>query len=425
MLWGILSLFFTIVSTQAQEVDNRKFKITKIEFLGLKFYDEKQALAACDLRLGQEIDMSGLKAATSRLLKSGLFRRANYHYNSVDDQIEIAFEVQEVRSAPCIFDNFIWFDNQEITAAIKQSLPNFAGQAPENDLVILRIKEALRKLLQEKNLPGQIQYVYANESEEVNSARHIFSVTSPAPQTCTATFEGASAGRENELKAAAKALLNTEYSLSSAKNLATQSILPIYLRQGFLQAQILRLTVKPENSNKCNNGAAIVIQIKEGQQYLLDTITWNGNQILPTQTLGQMIGLNAGDVANSEKIEAGIKAALKSYLKAGYLEANIKPRLLTDDTKARASYEFTVAEGIAFKMGEFDTSSLTENEAKKVGNNWKLKAGDVFDAVYFSEFLEKKTEDLKLRQQGKRLNGQLLPNRQNQTIGLKFMIVDL
>ena len=109
MVVFILCLTGALAPTVAQQDETRTFKISKIEFVGLKMHEEKQALAASGLKIGQETDLNGVKAALARLLRSGMFRRGKYHYLFVDDQAELVFDLVEVRSSPCVFDNFVWF----------------------------------------------------------------------------------------------------------------------------------------------------------------------------------------------------------------------------------------------------------------------------------------------------------------------------
>lgn len=413
-----------VQAQQPQPEDKRKFKITKIEFAGLKLYTHQQALAVSELQVGQDIDLTGIKAASARLLKSGLFRRANYHYQFVDDQAELVFEVVEVRSSPCIFDNFIWFQRQEIIHTIRQTLPNFDGTAPEHELTILRIKQSLQTLLQEKGLPGQVDYIFSG-GEDGAPANHIFAIKSPAPFVCSVRVDGAKGGRENELLKIAKPLLNGEYSVAVTRQFIAMNLLPLYRKQGFLRASFHEISAQADSSNKCKNGAAVTITVNEGAAYTWEKVSWAGNEALTVSALDAALGLKPGEVANGEKIESGLNAVLKAYLKAGYVTAALTPKPSFDEASNRITYEVAVNEGGQYKMGQISAPGFSEGDVKKLLGNWKLKPGDIFDAVYFSEYMEKKTEDLKLRLQGRQVKGQLLPDKQKLTVDVKVSIVSM
>lgn len=408
-------------SLSAQQENIRKYKLSKIEFIGLKFYNEKEVLAASELNLGQEIDLNGLKATSVRLLKTNLFRRAIYQYQIIDDQLEVIFDVTEVRSSPCIFDNFIWFQPTELVNAIRLVVPNFEGDAPGNDMVILRIKGALQKLLQEKGLLGKVDYVY-NSDESPDAGVHIFAVKFPAPFVCAIRFTGATGSKDGELQKTIKPLLNAEYSVAYLKQFAAANLLPIYRRQGFLRARILDPITQAENSPKCNNGAMLTIPVNEGIAFIWDKVLWTGNQAVATPTLDAMFGVKTGDIANGEKIDDSIKTVLKFYLKKGFISTTFSPQIRLDESNKKVSYEIVITENSQFKMGEISAPGFAEGDSKKMLGNWKLKPGDIFDALYFSEFLEKKTEDLKLRGQGKRVIGQLIQNNQTLTVNVKLSI---
>jgi outer membrane protein assembly factor BamA len=422
----ILCLTITLISAFAQEDEARTFKIAKIEFVGLKIYDDKQALLASGLQIGQETNLSGIKAALSRLLKSGMFRRGKFHYLFVENQAELVFELVEVRSLPCIFDNFVWFQEAEINSAIRQSFPTFDGAIPETDLVIVRIKGILQKLLQEKNIPGQVEYIFSDGGNE--QSKHIFRVSSPAPLVCSLRFDGIKMAKENDFAKASKSLLNAEYSIFATHQFAALNLLSLYRRQGFLRASFQAVSAQLENTNKCKNGAAVTIFVNEGIAYKWNQPTWSGNQAFTNAVLESSLGFKVGDPANGEKIDQGINAVLKTYLKAGYVGAQILPKPVFDESTGQISYEITVVENGQFRMGEIGAPNLVatnifaEGDMKKLLSGWKLKPGDIFDAVYFSEFLDKKTEELKLLQQGKRVQGKLKPNPQTLTLDVELFI---
>ena len=420
MVVFILCLTGALAPTVAQQDETRTFKISKIEFVGLKMHEEKQALAASGLKIGQETDLNGVKAALARLLRSGMFRRGKYHYLFVDDQAELVFDLVEVRSSPCVFDNFVWFQPAEIANAIRQTFPTFDGTVPETDLVIVRVKGVLQKLLQEKNIAGQVEYIFSEGENEQGA--HIFRVTSPAPLVCSLRFDGVQAGKENDLNKVAKPLLNADYSVFATKQFADLNLLPLYRRQGFLRVRFLEPNGQLETTGKCKNSVAVVIRVEEGAIFTWDKAAWSGNTALSIQVLEAALGLKSGEVANGEKIDLGLNAVLKAYLKQGYVAANIKPRVTFDDTSNRVGYEVAIEEGAQYKMGELTAPGLSESDAKKLLGNWKLNPGDIFDAVYFSEFLQKKNEDLKLRSQGKQVKGQLLPDKQKLTVDLSLSI---
>src|SRR5688572_17007623 len=61
---------------------------------------------------------------------------------------------------PCVFDNFVWFKDQEIIDEIRKDLPSFDGSAPEAGDSINKILAALKRMLKSKNLPSEVEYTF-------------------------------------------------------------------------------------------------------------------------------------------------------------------------------------------------------------------------------------------------------------------------
>src|SRR5438045_7217879 len=106
-------------------------QLSKIDVIGLKRYSQNQVIVASGLQIGQKIDSDAVKAAAQRLSKSGLFKSLSYNFRFNNGQMEIKFQVEENETIPCTFDNFVWFNNEEILNAIRMEVPTFDGTAPK------------------------------------------------------------------------------------------------------------------------------------------------------------------------------------------------------------------------------------------------------------------------------------------------------
>src|SRR5262245_36285144 len=61
------------------------------------------------------------------------------------------------QAIPCVFDNFVWFKDQEIIDEIRKDLPAFNGSAPESGDSIDKIIGALKRMLENKKLPSEVE----------------------------------------------------------------------------------------------------------------------------------------------------------------------------------------------------------------------------------------------------------------------------
>ena len=128
-------------------------KLDKIEFRGLERVKEPEALEKSALTIGQTVSIDDVEAAANRLLESGLFTNLSYKIKGTTDKALLTFEVVERKwTMPVAFDNFVWFTDEELNAAVRRKLPAFDGTAPEAGGVTEQIRQALAELLSERKI---------------------------------------------------------------------------------------------------------------------------------------------------------------------------------------------------------------------------------------------------------------------------------
>ncbi|HEX8423026.1 MAG TPA: POTRA domain-containing protein, partial [Pyrinomonadaceae bacterium] len=123
LLCGVLSL--VVLHAGAQQAPPSgpvKMRLQKIEVTGLKRMSEEQLIERSGLETGQLVDVAALDAAAEQLLATGLFTRLSYRYRTQGESATVTFEVEEAKkesNIPVVFDNFVWFGEEEITRAVK------------------------------------------------------------------------------------------------------------------------------------------------------------------------------------------------------------------------------------------------------------------------------------------------------------------
>jgi len=161
----------------------------RIEFVGLKRLTRDQVIAMSGLKVGQAIDATVLDAAANELLKSGLFRRLSYRVHAVGNQAVVTFQIEESAvSLPVVFENFVWFSDEEIVTAIRKDVVFFNGTAPAAGETPDKIAAALQRLLNEKHIAGQVEYLpYVSKDKQ----ELLFTVKGAHIPICSLHFPGA------------------------------------------------------------------------------------------------------------------------------------------------------------------------------------------------------------------------------------------
>ena len=402
-------------------------KIAKIELEGLQALTAETVIATSGLKVGERFSVDATDEAAQRLLSSGLFKKVGYRTRNAGGNVTITFQLEEVKgqSSPVVFDNFIWFSDEELAAAIKREVPSFNGSAPDIGNTNEAIKKALQNLLTERKLPGQVEY---NPTEH----EHLFRVEGAPMKICTLHFPGAQTVPEEKLIEATRSAVDPEYSRQSAKTFPKYSLYPIYRELGHLRATFGAPIAKPETKPGCE-GVDLTIPVNEGARYSWAKAEWAGNQVLSSKELDDALGMKAGEVANGKKFDTGLKEVQKAYGKSGHIQTLMKPMPEFDDAATNVTFKIAVNEGPQYRMGTVEFKGFSAEDAATLGKKWALKSGEVYDQTYVSQFLRSDagetiwriTKDRQTR--GKptlNLGTQEVPNRETLTVNLVIELKD-
>jgi len=384
----ISSVILTIIAVTVALAQQSARKVAKIEVEGLEHLSVDEVIATSGLRTGGPLSVNELDAAGQKLVDSGLFTKVAYRTTSKGNQVTVIFQVKERGGgqSPVVFDNFVWFTDAELIAAIRREVPSFAGTASDTGSMSENIKRALENLLKEHHLNGVVDYGAEQAGLNSEKQEHVFSVSGVPIPICSLHFPGASNVPEEKLVIKSRQLTDDNYSLKSAIAFSTYALLPIYSEAGQLRARFARPVTKLDPSEKCHGGVELTIPVEEGPVYLWDKAEWTGNESLSANDLDAALGMKNGDVANAVKIDKGIHEVSRRYGHSGHLEVRVSGEPLLNDSTKRVSYKIVVKEGPQYKMGKLTIKGLEEADANSLEQRWKLTNGEVFDTSYLDRF---------------------------------------
>jgi len=216
---------------------------------------------------------------------------------------------------------------------------------------------------------------------------HLFSVSGVPIPICKLHFPGAKNVSESKLVGASKQLTDADYSLKSTIAFADFILFPIYREVGQLRAKFLEPIPKYEGAPNCKGGVELSIPVAEGPIYLWNKAEWSGNETLPTADLDAALGMKLNEIAVGSKFDKGLLNVSKRYGQTGRLDVRLAQQPEFDDAGSRVTYKIAVKEGPQYRMGKLTIKGLSEEEAKSLEANWKLRSGEVFDSSYFERFI--------------------------------------
>ncbi|HEX3251652.1 MAG TPA: POTRA domain-containing protein [Pyrinomonadaceae bacterium] len=380
-------------------------KIAGIEAEGLQSLTTEIVIATSGLKIGDTFSVEATDAAAERLVNSGLFKSVAYRTRSVGPNVTITFQLEEIKgqSAPVVFDNFIWFSDEELAAAIKREVPSFNGSAPDIGNTNEAIKTALQNLLAERKLPGEVEY-------NLTEHEHLFRVTGVPMKICTLHFPGAQHVSEQKLIQTTRSSMDQEYSRQSAMTFPKFGLYPIYREVGNLRASFGEPVAKPEKNGSCE-GVDLTIPVNEGAVYSWASAQWSGNQVLSAQELDAALGIKPGEIANGKKFDKGLSEIQRAYGKHGHIQVRMNPTPEFDDSGPRVTFKIAVNEGPQYRMGTVEFKGFSSDDAAMLGKKWNLKSGEVYDQSYAGRFFRDDAREIVSRlAQERQAHGKPLPN---------------
>ena len=362
-------------------------KIASIEVSGSKKFTNAQVALASGLKVGDVVGKEELQAAANRLAASGNFGGVNYRFTTDSGGIHLTFEVQETSGVPVIFDNFPWFKDEELAAALQQKLGSFDGTAPTQGSQLDAMADALVNTLPAHGIHGRVthQLIEWPDGGQVMQ----FTVEGNPVLVQTVEFSDPMAAKSLQVTAQLSEIVGHPYSRMAMALYAYEEVRAAYLGAGYLKVSFGAPTATLISAT--TGGRADVVRItqpiKLGPLYHFGGVTWSGNSAYSITSLNTMVPFSSGVVVDGNKIQGTWNAIARSYGHIGYMEALLDPTPTLDDATEKVSYRVEVKEGPQYKMGDLIISGLSLDGEKKLRAAWTLAGGSVFDQTYFDDFL--------------------------------------
>jgi outer membrane protein assembly factor BamA len=387
----VTSLALTLplpAKARAQASQSASSPLVSVDVTGSARYPSQQIAAATDLHVGENISQAGLQAAANRLAQLGTFASVQYRYSTIAAGVKITYEVTDAPEIPIAFDNFPWFTDEELTSALKNSLPLFDGMAPAHGTLLDDISFAIQKLLDARNVHARVGHSIAIVGA-ANQQVQLFTAEGTDLNIGAIEFSGALAKTDRGLQERASDLIGQPFSRSGIEIFELEQVRPVYLAHGFLQVGFGNPSVHlPDRAKPPANKLVVTIPIEPGSAYTWNGITWKGNYTIPPEALDDLVMLKTGDLADGMKVEGGLQAVRNLYSERGYLDAKVEALPKFDEAAKLVSYAVTVDEGPQYHMGSLVLTGLSLDGEKRIRSAWRIAPGTVFDKNVYDPFVD-------------------------------------
>jgi outer membrane protein assembly factor BamA len=382
-LLAILSTFALAPSSYSQTAT-----LKGIHAEGMKTFTDEQIANLSGLKLGSEVGRKDLQDAADLLLRSGLFSKVNYKFDTHNNDVTVTFNVEENPRIPVSYDNFPWFDDSELTAAIRNDLPFYDGTLPEAGTVVELAGNSLASFLTTHGLQAEIKH-FVLENPLIDGSEQQFQVSGVTQTITSVEFSDPMLKDNLAVQQHLPEIRHKPYSRLTIDVFLAEAIRPIYLQKGYLHAKIgpaqVRLTGDP--NKKFPEAIPVYVSCTPGAVYHWNAPQWQGNIALSSETLNHTMQLNPGDLADGMVIQGGWDRVREEYGHLGYLNAKVEPKPTYNDQAHTVSYTVAIDEGKQFHYHDMSVTGMSAAGERMIREAWPLKPGDVMDKTAFEKFL--------------------------------------
>jgi outer membrane protein insertion porin family len=363
--------------------------LREVRVEGAKHLTEAQIVPLTGLAPGAQVGRKDLQDAADALVRTGLFAKVNFKFDTHNDNLVVTFHIEENPRLPVSYDNFPWYSDSELDEALRKEFPFYDGHLPETGQVVERAAAILKAFVsaRDPNVGITHQVVLSPLSD---GSEQQFTAEGPVPKIAKLEFNDPKLTEDLAVRVHIAEIVGHPYSRMTINVFLAEQIRPIYQQQGFLQAKIgpaeVRLSGDPKQQ-KLAEQIPVYVPCVPGTIYRWKGVEWKGNAAISSITLTNTMGLKVGDVANGQAIEGGWERVREEYGQRGFLEAKVAPVAAYDDAAHTTSYEVSIVEGQAYRYGSMTISGMSLAGERKIQEAWSVKPGDLFDKKVFEDFL--------------------------------------
>ena len=162
----------------------------------------------------------------------------------------------------------------------------------------------------------------------------------------------------------------------------------VFGKRGYFKVRIDQLDVTPLDLHTVPPAVAVSVEVTEGIQYKLKSITFREEKVFSSHQLREQFVIADGDIFNAEKIRIGADNIRRLYVTKGYINFTTVLETDTDDASATASLSVYVDEGKQFRLGALllDGVELHPGDSAKLLEAWKPMEGRVYNGSKVEEW---------------------------------------
>ncbi|MGE5808791.1 MAG: outer membrane protein assembly factor BamA, partial [Nitrospirota bacterium] len=170
-----------------------------------------------------------------------------------------------------------------------------------------------------------------------------------------------------------------------------ETVKNLYYNKGYIQVLVDDPIIKPKQYafRECyfwgerktftrKSELVVSINLKEGDQFRVGSLTFKGNELLATSELEKETKLKAGDIFSRDVLRQDVNRIMDRYDSMARPFANVVPLFNIDQEKKTVAITIDIQEGGEVRIGRIDVTGNTKTRDKVVRREMRLDEGDLY-----------------------------------------------
>ncbi len=166
------------------------------------------------------------------------------------------------------------------------------------------------------------------------------------------------------------------------------SVRELYQDKGYVDIEILNTKTERLSNGNVN----LIISLREGPQYHVNAITFEGTQIFTDTEIRRFLKMKEGSVYSGKSLKDDVKTINEYYGSRGYADAHVQPEGSPSGTAA-VNLKYKISEGGQSFVERVNIAGNTQTKDKVIRREVPLAPGDVYNTVLV-EAAKKRLENL-------------------------------
>ena len=359
-------------------------KLESVNITGSAKYHSDQIAAETGLSVGATITKYDLQRGADRLAQLGLFATVQYRFATEDSGVRAEYQVTDAPTLPVLFDNFPWFTDDELIAALKKEIPLFDGTAPQRGSILNEMSNTLELLLGTRSVNSTVS-IALTTAPTTDAQVMQFHVEHAGMNIASVEFTDPLAQGDRGVQQRLGDVVGQQFSRTLIELFEFEQVRPVYLSHAFLR---VRFGVPVARITGSGAGArvAVTAPVEPGAAFAWNGVVWSGNASIASAILNGIIALKPDDPADGMKLEAMWDAIRDEYTRRGYLDVNLVAAPHFDDSAKRVTYAVSITEGPLYHMGKLVLTGLSLEGERRIRAAWGIAQGAVFNKEIYEQF---------------------------------------